>query len=117
MSNGLEKYLSDTLDANSMGLSKYYCPVCKRNLPVLAGVITHDKLPHPETDGVNTQTEKFGLTFSPEKQGRNYISYDQLTEAQVVSWSKQELGLNLVTNTEALLVNMLTATPAPLPWA
>jgi hypothetical protein len=34
MSNGLEKYLSDTLDANSMGLSKYYCPVCKRNLPV-----------------------------------------------------------------------------------
>ena len=46
MSNGLEKYLSDTLDANDMGLSKYYCPVCKRNLPVLAGVITHDKIPH-----------------------------------------------------------------------
>ena len=48
MSNGLETYLRDTLDANDMGLSKYYCPVCKRNLPVLAGVITHDKLPHPE---------------------------------------------------------------------
>ena len=48
MSNGLERYLSDTLDANDMGLHKYYCPVCKRNLPVLAGVITHDNLPHPE---------------------------------------------------------------------
>ena len=48
MSNSLEKYLSDTLDANDMGLSKYYCPVCKRDLLILAGVITHDKIPHPE---------------------------------------------------------------------
>jgi len=46
--NGLETYLRDTLDANGMGLAKYYCPVCKRDLPVLAGVITHDKLTHPE---------------------------------------------------------------------
>ena len=25
-----------------------YCPVCKRYLPVMAGVVTHDNVPHPE---------------------------------------------------------------------
>jgi hypothetical protein len=69
------------------------------------------------TDGTNTQSTKFGLTFPPEKQGQPYIPYDQLTEAQVVDWSKQELGSGLVADTEASLVNMLTATPAPLPWS
>lgn len=69
------------------------------------------------TDGTNTQTNKFGITFSPEKQGVPYTPYDQLTEAQVVDWSKQELGQNLVAQTETSLVNALTATPAPLPWA
>lgn len=69
------------------------------------------------TDGVNTQSTKFGLTFPPSKQGEGYVPYDQLTEAQVVSWSKQQLGANLVADTESSLVNMLTAQQAPLPWA
>ncbi len=69
------------------------------------------------TDGVNTQTNKFGLMFPPEKQGEPYTPYDQLTEAQVVDWSKQKLGSDLVSKTEANLTNMLTAQIAPLPWS
>lgn len=69
------------------------------------------------TDGINTQTRSFGLTFPPEQQVEPYTPYDQLTEAQVVGWVKQELGPDLVASTEAALVNMLTAQVAPLPWA
>lgn len=48
MSNSLESYLQNVMGANGMPLDSYYCPVCKRNLPILAGVITHDNKPHPE---------------------------------------------------------------------
>jgi len=69
------------------------------------------------TDGMNTQANKFGITFSPDQQGGSYTPYDQLTEAQVVDWSKQKLGSDLVEKTEAALTNMLTAQVAPLPWS
>jgi competence CoiA-like predicted nuclease len=34
----------------SFGIKRetFYCPVCNRNLPVMAGVIKHDNVPHPE---------------------------------------------------------------------
>jgi hypothetical protein len=34
----------------SFGIKRetFYCPVCKRNLPVMAGVIKHDNVPHPK---------------------------------------------------------------------
>ena len=68
------------------------------------------------TDGTKTITNGSGMAFSPEQQSESYTPYDQLTEAQVVDWVKQELGPDLVAKTEAALVNMLTAQVAPLPW-
>lgn len=69
------------------------------------------------TDGINTQTGGSGIAFPPEQQKEPYTPYDQLTEAQIIEWVKQELGPDLVAKTEEGLINMLTATPAPLPWA
>jgi len=68
------------------------------------------------TDGANIQTGGSGVAFSPEQQKEPYTPYDQLTEAQVVEWVKQELGPDLVAKTEEGLINMLTAQVAPLPW-
>jgi len=69
------------------------------------------------SDGVNTQMMGSAITFSPEQQGAPYTPYDQLTEAQVVQWVKEALGAETVAKTESVLINSLTATPAPLPWA
>lgn len=69
------------------------------------------------TNGVDTKNINSALTFSPAQQGQPYIPYDQLTQAQVIDWVKQALGAEKTAQTESVVTNALTATPAPLPWA
>ena len=56
--NGLERWLHGTLFYNKQEPKTYYCPACKRNLLVLAGVVTHDEVPHPDD-----------LVFEPDAEG------------------------------------------------
>lgn len=69
------------------------------------------------TDGVNTQTITSSVTFYPSQQGQPYVPYDQLTEAQVIEWVQATLGVDKTAQTESVVTSLLTATPAPLPWA
>lgn len=69
------------------------------------------------TDGTNTQTMGSGVTFYPAQQGQPYTPYEQLTEAQVIGWVQAALGPEQTAKTEIVLTNLLTAIPAPLPWA
>jgi len=46
--NSLEQQFHNMAVANGIKRETFYCPVCKRDLPVMAGVITHDNVPHPE---------------------------------------------------------------------
>lgn len=69
------------------------------------------------SDGVNTRTISASTTFYPSQQGQPYIPYDQLTEAQVITWVKEALGPEKTAQTESVATSLLTATPAPLPWA
>jgi hypothetical protein len=69
------------------------------------------------TDGTNTQTINSSVTFYPAQQGQPYTPYDQLTEAQVIEWVQAALGPEKTAQTEAVVTSLLTATPAPLPWA
>lgn len=69
------------------------------------------------TDGTNTQSINSSVVFYPAQQGQPYTPYDQLTEAQVIEWVQQALGPEKTAQTEAVVTSLLTATPAPLPWA
>lgn len=69
------------------------------------------------TDGTNTQVIESSMTFYPAQQGQPYTPYDQLTEAQVVGWVQTALGPEKTAQTESVAISLLTATPAPLPWA
>ena len=69
------------------------------------------------TDGTNTQAIESSMTFYPSQQGQPYTPYDQLTEAQVVGWVQAALGPEKTAQTESVAISLLTATPAPLPWA
>lgn len=48
MMRSLEQQFHNMAVANGIKRETFYCPVCKRDLPVMAGVITHDNVPHPE---------------------------------------------------------------------
>ena len=69
------------------------------------------------TDGVQTKSMTANVTFQPSEQSQAYIPYNELTEAQVVSWVKESIGAEKVAKTEAVLTNLLVATQASLPWA
>lgn len=69
------------------------------------------------TDGTNTQVIGSNTTFYPAQQGQPYTPYDQLTEAQVIAWVQQALGPEKTAQTESVAISLLTAQPAPLPWA
>jgi hypothetical protein len=68
------------------------------------------------TDNGNTKSISSSLTFYPSQQGQPYVPYDQLTEAQVISWVQAALGPEKTAQTESVVTNLLTAQPAPLPW-
>ncbi len=59
MSNSLEQWLYNVFGSAGMPIDGYYCKWCKRRLPVIAGVCTHDDVPHPE-----------GETFEDDKNDR-----------------------------------------------
>ena len=44
--NGLERWFYGVTASFKHPLETYFCPVCNRKLPVLAGVVTHDDVPH-----------------------------------------------------------------------
>lgn len=46
--NSLERIFHRQVRSFGIKHEEVYCPVCKRYLPVMAGVITHDNVPHPE---------------------------------------------------------------------
>lgn len=61
----------------------------------------------------------YGTTGWTQEEGKTYIPYDQLTEAEVVGWVQTALGKDTV---EASLQNQINAQKAPVqatgvPWA
>lgn len=47
----------------------------------------------------------------------SFIPYDQLTEEQVISWTKNAIGKMSVENYEKIIADRLTLTTKDLPWA
>jgi hypothetical protein len=64
------------------------------------------------TDGVNT-ARKGGETNLP------FVPYDNLTEAQIIGWVKEELNVAAIeADLNAQILHMQTCPPIlPLPWA
>lgn len=76
------------------------------------------------SDGKNTVTSHGNTKLPVQESNKNFIPYDQLTEAQVVTWIKQEVGQEEVALLQSNLddrlnsINNQTSVPeaTPLPW-
>lgn len=68
------------------------------------------------TNGANTKSSELLVQFDPATQTGGYTPYDQLTEAQVLSWVFNSVGADVIAQTETNLSDLLQAQVAPLPW-
>ena len=75
------------------------------------------------TDGTYSGQVYSTVQFQVDPDKPNYVPYDQLTEAQVITWTQEALGAETVAATEAAIdtqienqINPPIVTP-PLPWA
>lgn len=69
------------------------------------------------SNGVITKSMTANVIFHPADQSQVYIPYNELTEAQIISWVKESIGADKVAKTESVLTSLLIAAPAALPWA
>lgn len=75
-----------------------------------------------DTDGTN-EARRGGKTEVPLPAGGTFVPFDQLTEAEVIGWVKEVLGLEQVAaieadlNVQILYMQQPPVTSPPLPWA
>lgn len=76
-------------------------------------------------DALGVQARTGGVSEFTLTQGAGYIPYDELTEAQVIIWVQDGLGVAGIANVESSIQNQITSTLSPiviptqqpLPWA
>jgi hypothetical protein len=76
------------------------------------------------TDGTNTASIQGNTQFAVVQEKANYIPYNNLTQAEVITWIQEALGTDGIANYEANVqgqINSLENPPVspssqPLPW-
>ena len=72
------------------------------------------------TDGIYTANIQGNIQFTPEQDQPDFVPYDQLTQAEVISWIPESNIANLQACVQGQINSMITPpvspTSQPLPW-